>query len=223
MHPDVRSEHAGDCPVCGMALEALQPTASSRDASAREPGDSLSSRRYVKPAVQHVFAQAIEAPAWVDEDGQVQALFYNDELAAVAEEKEPLARFGAGSEPLALSRMPEPPASWDEATSRVAFQFRERASARARAHGVGRVLLPVRRRSSLVVPEDALLALDAGPYVLVRDGDSDGFEKRPLQIGKTQYDMVTVVTGLSGHEPVAMRNAFLLDAERRFRDLGSLR
>jgi hypothetical protein len=64
---------------------------------------------------------------------------------------------------------------------------------------------------------DALLALDDGPYVLVRAGEPAAFEKRSLRIGKTQYDMVTVASGLVGHEPVAVRNAFLLDAERRFR------
>jgi hypothetical protein len=204
-----------------MALEALQPAALPSTAPAN-PADSAASRSYVKPAVQHVFSQAIEAPAWLDEHGQVQALFYNDELAALAEEQQPSARFGAGDPLLPLSRTPEPPSAWDEATSRVAFQFRGSSSAVPRHRAVGSVVLPSARRPSLVVPEDALLALDDGPYVLVRGADSGDFQKRPLQIGKTQYDMVTVVSGLSGHEPVAMRNAFLLDAERRFRaDLGS--
>lgn len=215
MHPEVRSEHAGDCPVCGMALEALQPVASA-PAAAAMPADGTANRSYVKPAVQHVFSQAIEAPAWIDESGEVRALFYNDELPALAE-AELFARFGDGERRLALSRTSEPPAAWDEATSQVAFQLRDRASAPA-ARSVGRVLLPAGRRSSLVVPEDALLALDDGPYVLVRTGDSESFEKRPLKIGKSQYDMVTVTEGLVGHEPVAVRNAFLLDAERRFRD-----
>jgi len=214
MHLEVRSEHAGDCPVCGMALEASQPSASA-PAGVATPEDRTASRGSVKPAVQHVFSQAIDAPAWMDESGQVQAVFYNDELPALAE-AEPFALFAAGERRLALSRTSEPPASWDEATSRVAFDLKDRMSA-ATARSVGRVLLPAGRRSSLVVPEDALLALDDGPYVLVREGDSAGFEKRPLRIGKTQYDMVTVASGLVGHEPVAVRNAFLLDAERRFR------
>jgi hypothetical protein len=218
MHPEVKSEHAGDCPVCGMALEALQPA--TPPAAAAGATDSTGNRSYVKPAVQHVFSQAIEAPAWIDDSGQVQALFYNDELPALAAE-EAVARFGSRPQ-LALSRTSEPPEPWDEATSRVAFQLRDPASAPA-ARSVGRVLLPVGRRSSLVVPEDALLALDDGPYVLVRGENSEGFEKRPLRIGKTQYDMVTVPNGLVGHEPVAVRNAFLLDAERRLRaGLGSM-
>lgn len=222
MHPEVRSEHAGDCPVCGMALEALR-TAELPPAASANAQDSTASRSYVKPAVQHVFSQAIEAPAWLDEQGQVQALFYNDELAALAEEQQPSVRFGAGDPPLPLSRTPEPPAAWDEATSRVAFRFRAHLNAQPRLLSVGRVLLPSARRAALVVPEDALLALDDGPYVLVRGGDSEGFAKHPLRIGKTQYDMVTVVDGLSGHEPVATRSAFLLDAERRFRaGLGSM-
>jgi hypothetical protein len=221
MHPEVRSERASDCPVCGMALQALQP-----EALAPAPenlADSPASRSYVKPAVQHVFSQAIEAPAWLDEQGLVQALFYNDELAALTEQRQPSARFGLGGPLLALSLTPEPPVAWDEATSRVTFQFRGPGGARPRPKSVGRVLLPAARRASLVVPDDALLELDDGPYVLVRGADSGGFEKRPLRIGKTQYDMVTVVSGLSGHEPVVVRNTFLLDAERRFRaDLGSM-
>jgi hypothetical protein len=170
----------------------------------------------VKPAVQHVFSQAIEAPAWIDENGHVQALFYNDELPALAEE-EPFARFGPGGEQhLTLSRTFEPPEPWDEATSRVEFLLRDAVTAPP-VHGVGRVLLPAGRRSALVVPEDALLSLGDGPYVLVRGADAEDFEQRPLRIGKTQYDMVTVANGLVGHEPVVVRNAFVLDAERRFR------
>jgi hypothetical protein len=217
MHPEVKSEHAGDCPVCGMALEALQPAPAPPAGSAVPAREAA--RAYVKPAVQHVFSQAIEAPAWLDEQGRVQALFYNDELAALSEETAPRARFGSDSTAsLVLSRSPEPPEPWDEATSRVAFTLSDPASARLPAHSVGHVLLPARRRSSLVVPEEALLALEDGPYALVRGSGSDGFQKRSLGIGKTQYEMVTVVTGLSGHEPVATRNAFLLDAERRLRD-----
>lgn len=217
MHPEVKSERAGDCPVCGMALEALRPAALPPTTNV-VPASEVA-RTYVKPAVQHVFSQAIEAPAWLDERGQVQALFYNDELGALTEETAPLARFGPdGASPFALSRTPEPPEPWDEATSRVAFAPRDFAGARLRAYSVGRVLLPARRRSSLVLPGEALLALDDGPYALVRGRGSDSFQKRSLGIGKAQYEMVTVVTGVSGHESVATRNAFLLDAERRFRD-----
>jgi hypothetical protein len=217
MHPEVKSEHAGDCPVCGMALEALPPAPAPPATSAVPAREAA--RAYVKPAVQHVFAQAIEAPAWLDEQGHVQALFYNDELAALSEEAAPLARFGSGSAAsLVLSRTSEPPEPWDEATARVAFALRDPPGARLPARSVGQVLLPARRRSSLVVPEEALLALDDGPYALVRGSGSDGFQKRSLGIGKTQYEMVTVVSGLAGHEPVLTRNAFLLDAERRLRD-----
>jgi hypothetical protein len=215
MHPEVNSGHPGDCPVCGMALEPLQPAAS-KPAASTDPTESSASRSSVKPAVQHVFSQGIEAPAWLDEQGRVQALFYNDELAALAAEPQPSARFGDAEPPWALSRTSEPPSAWDEATSRVSFELREPEGRRPRPQSVGRVLLPAARRASLVVPEDALLALGAGPYVLVRS-DSQEFEERPLRIGKTQYEMVTVVSGLSGHEPVATRSAFLLDAERRFR------
>jgi hypothetical protein len=221
MHPEVNSQHGGDCPVCGMALEALQTAASAPDTAA-SAADSAASRSSVKPVVQHVFSQAIEAPAWLDEKGQVQALFYNDELPVLADE-EPFARFGGrGERQLTLSRTSEPPEPWDEATSRVAFQLRDAAKAPP-VHSVGRVVLPAGRRSALVVPEDALLALDNGPYVLVRDAEAQGFEPRRLGIGKTQYDMVTVANGLVGHEPVVVRNAFVLDAERRLRaGLGSM-
>ncbi len=218
MHPEVRSERSGDCPVCGMALEPWRRAAPlGAEAAAADPTDSAPARGDVKPALRQVFSQAIEAPAWLDAAGRVQAILYNDELPSLSNADLPFAYFGARTDPpRALSRAPEPPLPWDESTSRVGFRFEGAVPDGLAPQSVGRVLLTARRtRSSLVVPEQALLSLGHGPYVLVRAGESDRFEQRPLRIGKIQYQKVTVVSGLSEHEPVLVRNAFFLDAERR--------
>jgi hypothetical protein len=221
MHPDVKSDAPSDCSICGMALE-LVPSASSEAtrlalarAEAQVPASPIG-RNSFKPAVQHVFSQGIEAPAWLTGDHQLRALLYNDELEALPAEGRLSVRLVGAEAPLEVVRGSEPVVPWDEATALVAFRIEGREPHLPARGGVGKLLLPARRRSVLVVPEAALLAQGDGPYVLVRTGGADTLEPRHVTVGKVQYDMATVIRGLAPHDPVLVRNAFLLDAERRF-------
>ena len=220
MHPDVKSDAPSDCSICGMALELVSSPggATPMAAAEAEVPASPTARNSFKPVVQHVFSQAIEAPAWVDGERQIRALLYNDELAGLSAETHLTAVFAAGGAPLDVVRSAEPALPWDEATTLVAFRIESREPLLPARASVGKLLLPARRRAALVVPEAALLAQAGGPYVLVRTSGADTLEQRDVTVGKVQYDMATVVRGLSPHDPVAVRNAFLLDAERRFLD-----
>jgi hypothetical protein len=196
----------------GAGAQGLPPLQASSPVAANPLG-----RNSVKPVVQHVFSQALEAPAWVDAEHVLRAQLYNDELSELSAEPQPRAAFGAPNSALfEVVRTPEPPVPWDEATAVVAFRF-EPGMEPPGPDTVGRLLLPARRRTALVVPVDAVLSRDDGPYVLVRGASEDGVEKRPVTLGKVQYDMATITAGLRAHDPVVVRNAFLLDAEQRFR------
>jgi hypothetical protein len=219
MHPDVKSDGPSDCSICGMALEPVSVPGggtSMAPAEAEVPA-SPTGRNSFKPAVQHVFSQAIEAPAWVD-GTQIRALLYNDELEGLPAEERLTAVFAGGRAPLEVVRSAEPAAPWDETTALVAFQIESRAPLLLPRGSVGKLLLPARRRAALVVPETALLAQEGGPYVLVRTSSAATLEPRQVTVGKVQYEMATIVGGLTPHDPVLVRNAFLLDAERRFLD-----
>jgi heavy metal-binding protein len=221
MHPDMTSDAPRDCSICGMALELVPLARSGPKGMAKaEPEHEVQvspiGRNSFKPVVQHVFSQAVEVPAWVDGERQIWALLYNDELDGLSAEGRLTVAFDASQAPLEVVRAAVPVQPWDEATARVGFWIQSRDAVLPARGSVGKLLLPARRRGALVVPEAALLAQGDGPYVLVRNASADGLEQRHVTLGKVQYDMATVVGGLGPHEQVLVRNAFLLDAERRF-------
>jgi hypothetical protein len=205
-----------------MALElvragGVQATGMTGMASTESAGSPVG-RNSVKPVVQHVFSQALEAPAWIDDQHQIQALLYNDEVDQLSTEEHPFALFGGpGTAPHRAVRTPAPPVVWDEATALVAFRFETEPSPGPAPGSVGQLLFAARRRTALVVPMDAVLAESDGPYVLLRSGAGATVDRCPVTLGKVQYDMATIVAGPRAHDRVVVRNAFLLDAERRFR------
>lgn len=64
---------------------------------------------------------------------------------------------------------------------------------------------------SLVVPVEAVQRLDGVPSVFVFDGE--GFRAQAVVTGATAGGHVEIVSGLTGRERIAGRNAFLLKAE----------
>jgi cobalt-zinc-cadmium efflux system membrane fusion protein len=64
---------------------------------------------------------------------------------------------------------------------------------------------------ALVIPAAAIQTMDAGPVAFVRT--REGFAKRPLVLGRSDADVVEVVSGLRPGETVAVRNTFPLKAE----------
>ena len=73
----------------------------------------------------------------------------------------------------------------------------------------GRVLTGT--SNSIVVPSDAIQAVDGGPVVFVVDGK--GFRARPVVAGRVAAGRTEILRGLTGNERIAGRGAFLLKAE----------
>jgi len=155
-------------------------------------------------------------------DGGLRAVLYNGELAVLSAED--VATFVAptgGGPPRTARYVPGPAEAWDEGTSTVRLQF-EAAGAQGVSDGPalpsgarGTVNFGRKRHGTLVVPHEAVLEFADGPYVLVASSDGKSFSKRRVELGKIQYGMAAVVSGLRLHERIAIKNAFFLDAERR--------
>jgi hypothetical protein len=214
MHPEARAPAPGVCAICRMALRAAPP------ARAAIPDEAVGT-----PLMLTV-AREVSAPAWRDGDGVV-ALLYGDELALLAPGE--TAQLHLGRRALALRRDDTPPRPWDQAT----FTTRWRPVKRGRdgddsvggRHGdasvggrdgddnVGWLELARRTRATLVVPYSAVIASPAGPYVLVVAGQT--LSPRPIVTGRTLFDFITVLGGVTPKERLIVRDAVFFDHQRR--------
>jgi hypothetical protein len=236
MHPEVSTRQAGDCPICGMALEKVGPggggAASAATGSddhaitatelALAPSAEANPPRYSTDVVRHrVLRQEIFAPAWLERSGVVAALLYKDELSSLTA-NEPAWFFPtlAPNTGLDIQAAADPPVPWDLSMSLVRFRLDESAS-----HGhappplgaAGWVKLARKPRDMLVVPSMAILQSADGPYVLTLAADSGTFSRRPVEIGKAFSGFTAVVSGVSARELVVSMNTFFVEAERRLR------
>jgi hypothetical protein len=229
MHPAVRAKVAGDCPICGMALEPL--VAGDADAVARGGGmsgmpdltavDNIRKHRILDVIRRRSLPaniRELRAPALVAGDGDVQAIFYDDQIAAMdAGETGVLSATGDARSTFSVIRAATAGERVDRSTSRV--HFRLSPGAPAPAPGLtGWLVLAPKVREVLTVPASALLQSPRGTYVLVWAG-ADRFDKREIEIGETflKQGFAVVRSGLQLHDRVVSRAAFFLDAERRLR------
>lgn len=225
MHPDVRSAARGQCPICHMALEPMNRDAAVRPGTAAMPDttavDNVRRHRimdFVKKRALLPTVQELRGAAWVEKDGAISAIFYDDQIAAM--DKADAATFTltrATEHPLALHRTGDAPVRWDDSTSRIRFRLAPSAE-RIAALGegdAGWVELARKPREVLTVPASAVLNSPDGPYVLA--ATASGFEKKPVQLGETfvKQGFAVVLAGLSAHDRVVARAAFFLDADRR--------
>jgi hypothetical protein len=212
MHPDVTAASPGTCPICNMDLEPL---------GAAHPGAINPSAFQTYDFVRRRgFGQGVRAPAWVEDDGSVVAIVYDDEIEGL--DRQGRGSFSPSSAPgdvVAVEREPVTPEPWDRSTSRV--RFRAEATPGPRPGDVGWVRLPAMRRELEVVPRGAVLESDRGPYVLVSSPEQR-LAVRPVEIGRVLGDYAVVLSGLRLQERVSVRGAPLLDAERRLRRETSL-
>lgn len=65
--------------------------------------------------------------------------------------------------------------------------------------------------AQVVVPHEAVQKVEGESVVFV--ADEDGFEKRPVEVGKTGRDTVQIASGLNQGEPYVSKGAFILKAE----------
>ena len=214
MHPQVTSSGPGECPICRMALERVRTAAAPAGPRAADAAPFRSSYD-VMWARPRPAPREMRAPAWIDDDGDVVALFYNDEIAALdAGERGELASSRAPDSAWTVRLTDAPPVRRDEATS--AMRLTVVAGGAAPGAGtVGWVKLAPRARNTLVVPDSAVLQSPAGPYVLTLASDRRVAAKRSVAISRTLYGFTSIVSGLRDGERIAVMDTFFVDAERR--------
>ena len=232
MHPEVRAASPGQCPVCRMALEpaARDPAAGSAFAS-QAPGmadttavDNVRKHRIIDVVRKRSLlfdSRELRGPARVEDDGLITAVFYNDQIDAIAAgERGAFSRTQAPQGALAVRRTADAAVPWDRSTSRIRFSpdsiHSGRAAARLHPGEVGWLELPRKAREVLAVPASAIVQSPEGPYVLAAVGPYS-FERRPIEIGETflKQGYAVVLSGLSVHDRVVSRATFFLDADRR--------
>ena len=234
MHPEVRAHTAGQCPICQMALESLSRASggNGKGHGARDEGmPGMSDVTAVENVRKHKIIdfvrvrsvlpnlREIRGPAWAENDHEISAILYNDQIAALGPE-EPGGFWASASPqaPVAVARMVGPVIARDRSTSVIRFRIdKGTASAGALRGGqVGWIQLASHPRSVLGVPTSALLQSPEGPYVLAWAG-GQGFEKRSIELGEIflRQGFAVVLSGLRANERVVSRATFFLDADRR--------
>lgn len=223
MHAEVRVRAPSSCPICGMALERVGAAPPTRGATAAVPDttavENVRKHRimdFVRKRALLASIRELRGPAWVEDDGAVVAVLYDDQIAALAtDEAASFSPTGTPSVAVAVRRTGEPARRWDASTSSLRFRAFAKGDS-SRAGDVGWLQVTPKPRDVLAVPSAALLADAEGSYVLVPDG-AEGFERRSIRIGETfaKQGFAVVLDGLREHERVAARATFFLDAERK--------
>ena len=232
MHPEVQAAKPGECPICGMALEATGRDRSAISKPYREiPG--ITDMAAVENVRKHniidfvrkrslLFNQReLRGPAWVESDGAITAVFYRDQIEALSTgEPGTFSLTQAPDIALAVHRTADPEIRWDRSTSRLRFRLDDNHAPKDRASlqpgQVGWLELMPRPRQVLTVPASAVLQSPDGPYVLASVGGFT-FEKRRIEIGETflKEGFAVILSGLHVNERVVARATFFLDADRR--------
>jgi hypothetical protein len=231
MHAKVSAASPGECPICHMALEPVARTEAPATTDAESPApqeehayQNLGRHKvidFVRRRALLVHSQELRGPAWVDADGVVTALLYDDQIAALGDDEAgTFTTAAAPRQAFAVRRLDSPSARWDGATSQVRFRLvtKDGRSGAPRPEQTGWLELPRRPRQVLGVPVGAVLQAPEGPYVLVAAG-ARKFEKRPIRVGATYLKLgfAVVLEGLRVNERVAAGAAFFIDADRRAR------
>ncbi len=204
MHAEVVSNAPGECSICRMELERV----------GTEDPEPTSIDAVLDTAKKQVVAREVRAPAWLEETGQVTAIFYKDELPGLAPGTRgqffPAVAPGA---PVDVRLSARPAAPRDTSTSRVRFDVAAAAPGR-RTSAAGWVKLVEKPHELLVIPPSAVLRSSEGSYVLVTT-DGRTLAKRFLDIGRISGGFAAVLSGLEDGERVVVGNTFFLDAHRR--------
>jgi hypothetical protein len=169
--------------------------------------------------------QELRGPAQVEPDGTISALFYKDQIEAMAADE--WGSFSLGAAPttkLTLHRTADAPVPWDGPTSRIRFRVdaggkagKPGGDAPLRAGQTGWVEVAPRPRQVLTVAASAVLQSEEGPYVLAWTHHGFTFEKRRIEIGETfaRQGFAVVLSGLQVSDRVVARATFFVEADRR--------
>jgi hypothetical protein len=225
MHPEVRAAAPGQCPICQMALEPVARGPEARpamggmaDVTAVENVRKHKILEFVRVHTLLPHLRDLRAPATVDDDGAITAIYYNDEIAVLAADQVGVfAPSGAPGATVTVSRTPESVVPWDRSTSKV--RFRPVRAGQAQPGQVGWLQVERKPREVLGVPASAIVQSPEGPYVLASLGGGR-FEKRQIELGETflKAGFAVVLSGLKLHDLVVSRATFFLEADRRLGD-----
>jgi multidrug efflux pump subunit AcrA (membrane-fusion protein) len=216
MHHEITATTPGTCPICNMALVAMQEAAAMHDTVHQR-------RSAIDQARRRVFSQDLAALAMVEADGSITATLYRDELATLLSGSD-LIRFtthGATRQSFPVEVSAGPPEVWDESTLHVRFELVTEPGAkpmRLNPGTIGAITARLEQHEALIVLDTAVLHGEHGPYVLVASADGTHFEPRPIEIGRSQNGMTFVTSGLEAGERVAAGLAFFADAERQLHE-----
>jgi hypothetical protein len=224
MHPEVRASAPGSCPICQMALEPVGRAAgngkghagmaSMPDMSAVDNVRKHKIMDFVRVRSLLPNLREMRGAARVDDDHQISAVLYDDQINALAPDEPGM--FTPTASPateIPVVRIAGPALRHDRSTSVIRFH----ATSGVLPPGqVGWLKLASKSRAVLGVPASAVLQSPEGPYVLAWKAGSQ-FEKRPIEIGETfsRLGFAVVLSGLRASDRVVSRAAFFLDADRR--------
>ena len=233
MHPEARSAAPGECPICRMALTPIgrDPTVDARHPETSGAPDfnavyNIHKYRLVERVARRTMLslqRVMRGPARVGDDGELIAVFYEDQILSMAAGEPGLLQLArAPSSSIPVRRTPAPPIRWDRSTSLVHFRIEPPRDgsddARSPVHSddAGWIELEGSSRDLMVVPDSAVIQSSEGPYVLAA-ADGGRFEKRPIEIGETfpRSGLTTILSGLESEDRVVSHDAFFMDAERR--------
>jgi hypothetical protein len=226
MHPEVRSSAPGSCPICQMALEpvgrapgggkAHAGMASMPDMTAVDNVRKHKIIDFVRVRSLLPNLREIRGAARVDDDHEISAVLYDDQINALASDEPGM--FTPTASPateIPVTRIAGPAVRHDRSTSTIRFHVTGPSGVLPPGQ-VGWLKLASKSRAVLGVPVSAVLQSPEGPYVLAWKPGSQ-FEKRPIEIGETfsRQGFVVVLSGLHASDRVVSRAAFFLDADRR--------
>src|SRR6185369_546572 len=175
MHPEVRGAGPGECPICRMALErvgfvpgSVKPYLEAAGTVDLRAIDNVKKHNVVDFVRRHALLpvlRELRGPAWVDDDGTIAAIFYNDQVEAMAPDETASFRASAPSAAtIAARRTADAPVSRDRSTSLIRFRptrpLAHRASTSAE---IGWLEVAPRPRQVLGVAASAVLQSPEGP------------------------------------------------------------
>jgi multidrug efflux pump subunit AcrA (membrane-fusion protein) len=168
--------------------------------------------------------QELEAPAVVNDGGDVIVRLYPDEAATLRPGAAASFVPGWSAAPSVEVRLVGAAPSPAEGPASREVRFRAAAPAAVSPAGaVGRLRFSVGRRRALVVPLCALIESPEGPYVLTVSTDRRTFTLREVEVGRAYPAFVVVLAGAHPGDRIAVMDAFFIDAERRLRSRSSWR
>jgi hypothetical protein len=226
MHPEVRASAPGSCPICQMALEPVGRApgngkghagmASMPDMTAVDNVRKHKIIDFVRVRSLLPNLREIRGAARVDDDHEISAVLYDDQIGALAPDEPGM--FTPTASPateIPVTRIAGSATRHDSSTSVIRFHAGGAAGVLP-AGQAGWLKLASKSRAVLGVPASAVLQSPEGPYVLAWKPGSQ-FEKRPIEIGETfsRQGFVVVLSGLHASDRVVSRAAFFLDADRR--------